>query len=116
MNTPIGLIAAAALASIVFSPIGPAHAASFSCMEYENLNRTEQRICRSRSLGRYDERLDSWYRRALIRARYFGQTRSLRSEQRAWLRERNSCGGWYWCIRRKYRQRIRELKNYVEHV
>ena len=116
MNTPVALVIAATVAAVTFSPIGPANAASFSCMEYENLNRTEKRICRSRSLGWYDERLDSWYRRALERARYFDQTRHLRHEQRHWLKKRNRCGGWYWCIRRKYRQRIRELKNYVEHV
>lgn len=116
MDSPIGLILAAALAATVFSPIGPAGAASFSCMETDRLNASEKRICRSNSLGAYDERLDSWYRRALERASYFDQTAWLRDEQRQWLRNRNACGSRYWCLRRKYLQRLRELKNYVEHV
>ncbi len=103
------LAAGAALSS-------PAIAASFDCYERDNLNAAERRICANPALGVLDERLDSWYRRALVRARYFDQTSEVRAEQRAWLASRNSCGGSIWCLRRAYRERIRELRNYVEHV
>lgn len=113
MKLLIATIAAAALMSV---SIGSAKAASFSCMELEGRPVAEVRVCQSRWLGNLDERMDSWYRRALERARYFDQTGMVRSEQRAWLAERNSCGASFFCIRRAYIERIRELKNYVEHV
>ena len=94
----------------------PAHAASFSCMNLSDLNASERRVCRSSSLSALDERLDSWYRRALIRAKYFDDTDWIRSQQRAWLRQRNTCNARYWCLRRAYKRQIRKLKNYVEHV
>jgi uncharacterized protein len=108
------LIAAGALVSIFLA--APANAASFDCAELDRPNAAEKRICASPWLGSLDERLDSWYRRALVRARYFDQTREVRGEQRAWLASRNSCGANFWCLRRHYVSRIRELKSYVEHV
>jgi uncharacterized protein len=94
----------------------PATAASFDCDELSRANAAERRICASSTLGALDERLDSWYRRALVRAGYFDQVGEIRSAQRAWIASRNSCGSSYWCLRWKYVSRIRELKNYVEHV
>jgi uncharacterized protein len=95
---------------------GPASAASFDCMELGNKNAAERKICMSPGLSALDERLDSWYRRALVRAKYFGQTQAVRSAQRAWLASRNACGANGWCLRRHYVARIGELKRYVEHV
>jgi len=106
--------AAGAILSILASL--PASAASFSCMEIATKNAAERKVCQSSSLGALDERLDSWYRRAQVRAGYFDQTEWLRSEQRAWLASRNACGASYFCLRRQYLSRIRSLKNYVEHV
>ncbi|HKZ95442.1 MAG TPA: lysozyme inhibitor LprI family protein [Hyphomicrobiaceae bacterium] len=108
------ILAAAAMASVAFAM--PASAASFDCDELGNKNAAERRICQNQRLGALDERLDSWYRRALERAKYFDQTGSVRSAQRAWLRSRNECGASVWCLRRHYVSRIRELKRYVEHV
>jgi uncharacterized protein len=113
MKLLIATIAAAAMVSI---SMAPAKAASFSCMEMDNKGAAEVRICNSKWLGNLDERMDSWYRRALERARYFDQTTQVRQEQRNWLAARDSCGASFWCIRRAYKQRIDELKNYVEHV
>ncbi|MFN0217598.1 MAG: lysozyme inhibitor LprI family protein [Hyphomicrobium sp.] len=111
---------AAKLAALAFAaalPLaGPANAASFSCMADYDLNAAERMICSSRGLAALDERLDSWYRRALIRAGYFDQTEDVRDAQRAWVASRNACGASYFCLRRAYRVRIRELANYVEHV
>ena len=113
MKFLIGAIAAAAAISISMSP---AKAASYSCMELEGRPAAEVRVCQNRWLGNLDERMDSWYRRALERARYFDQTREVRDAQRTWIAERNACGGSFFCIRRAYVTRIRALRNYVEHV
>ena len=113
MRLLIGAIAAAAAMAIAMSP---ARAQSFSCMEMESKGAAEVRICKSQRLGHLDERLDSWYRRALERAGYFDQTAKVTSEQRVWLAERDRCGSSFSCIRRAYTARISELKAYVEHV
>lgn len=104
------------LAAAISGFQSPASAASFSCMEYDDMNSAERTICDNDRLGALDERLDSWYRRAQVRAGYFDQTEWLRSAQRAWLMERNACGSNVGCLKRAYRARIFTLKNYVEHV
>lgn len=108
------LVIAAAASSV--ATVAPANAASFSCMDGESMKPAERRICASPWLEALDERLDSWYSRALQRAKYFDQTHELRAKQRVWVASRNACGWSTWCIRRHYLERIRELKNYVEHV
>ncbi|MGD9670682.1 MAG: lysozyme inhibitor LprI family protein [Hyphomicrobiaceae bacterium] len=108
--------AAIALAAAFSAYQTPASAASFSCMNAEEMNAAEQTICDSHRLGALDERLDSWYRRALIRAGYFEQTAQVRADQRDWLAQRDACGADDDCLRRAYRSRIRQLKDYVEHV
>jgi uncharacterized protein len=113
MKTLLFYLAAALALS---SSFGNANAASFDCMEMGNLNAAERRICTSRWLGNLDERLDSWYGRALERARYFDQTRQVRNAQRSWIASRNACGASFWCLRSHYVRRINELRNYVEHV
>ena len=104
------------LAATVAVVSSHARAASFDCTSYEDFNATEQRICDSPYLGALDERLDSWYTRALKRAGYFDQTEVVREAQRAWIDQRNACDASDRCIRRLYRSRIRELAQYVEHV
>lgn len=117
MTMPLKSFAAALALSATISVLSqPASAASFSCMNIEDMNAAEQTVCTDRRIGALDERLDSWYRRAKIRAGYFDQTEWLRTEQRQWLDERNACGADVRCLKRAYRSRIRELENYVEHV
>lgn len=94
----------------------PANAASYECMNSEDMNPAEQVVCDNDMLGALDERLDSWYRRAMVRAGYFDQTNSVRNAQRQWLVRRNACGANVFCLKRRYLSRIRNLKNYVEHV
>lgn len=106
----------ATIALVMAALAGPAQAQSFSCMETYRLNATEQRVCKSRWLSSLDERLAFWYGRALVRAGYFEQTGEVKSAQKAWLRSRNQCGSGLWCIQSHYLRRIRELKNYAEHV
>ncbi len=113
MKLLIGAIAAAALLSATMTS---ARAQSYSCMETAHFSAAAQRVCTTPSLGALDERLDSWYRRALERASYFDQTQSVKAEQRAWLSRRDACGPRVGCLRRAYLRRIGELRNYVEHV
>ncbi len=111
------LLLGATAALFLFLNAGAAQAhrgPGFDCSTARNA--TEISICESRRLSRLDRRLTYWYGRAKERARYFDQTRWLRQEQRAWLRARNACGWRRFCIARKYRQRIRVLRNYYEHV
>ncbi|MGH1419309.1 MAG: lysozyme inhibitor LprI family protein [Hyphomicrobiaceae bacterium] len=113
------LIALSAVATSMFAVLAApvsANAASFSCMNSEYMNLAERRVCHSRTLSVLDERLDSWYRRALVRAKYFDDTMWVRAQQRRWMKKRNACGWRYWCLRRAYKKRIRTLKRYVEHV
>jgi len=110
----LSLVIAAAMAPLAM--IAPANAASFSCMDAESRIAAEQRICASPQLEALDERLDSWYARALKRASYFDQTEDVRAKQRLWVQSRNACGWDAACIRRHYVVRMRELKDYVEHV
>jgi uncharacterized protein len=113
MKAPLAL---AVTITALAAATAPASAQSFSCMETGELNATEAKICRSRWLGNLDERLAFWYGEALNRARHFDQTGSLRSAQRQWIASRDTCGSSFWCIRSHYQRRIRELKNYAEHV
>ena len=110
------LFAALAGAALSIATGVPVRAASFSCMDIESMSPAERKICASSSLGALDERLDSWYRRAQVRAGYFEQTEWLRGEQLRWLASRDACGASYFCLRRHYVSRIRALRNYVEHV
>ncbi len=117
MSMPLkSIVAAIILAAATSAFQSPASAASFSCMNYDDMNAAERTICDDHRLGALDERLDSWYRRAKIRAGYFDQTEWLRATQRAWLASRNVCGANVRCLKHAYYQRIRDLKNYVEHV
>jgi len=104
-------LSAAAVGTLAFTQ---AQAASFSC-DGASLP-AERAVCGNRRLSALDERLAYWYGRAQVRARYFDQTEWLRNAQRAWLANRNACGMSAWCLRAKYHERIRRLKNYVEHV
>ncbi|MGI9405322.1 MAG: lysozyme inhibitor LprI family protein [Hyphomicrobiaceae bacterium] len=87
---------------------------SFSC-KYAT-KAAERAVCSSWRLSRLDRRLAYWYGKAMERAYYFDMTSEVRSEQRRWLHQRNACGGKRWCLARKYRQRIRSLRNWATHV
>ena len=100
--------------SATFSTAQAASSPSFNC--YHARNSTEHAICSSWWLKRLDRRLAYWYGRALYRASFFDTVRFERREQRRWLRYRNACRGYKRCIARKYRQRIRVLRNRVNHV
>ena len=113
-TTTLMIAVFALMMSTAIANAGHRYGPSFDC-RYAT-KRAEHAICASRHLSRLDRRLAYWYRKAKERARYFGQTRWLRNSQRRWLRRRNACGGNRFCIAWHYRMRIRQLRNYYEHV
>lgn len=74
-----------------------------------NLNGAEAVICDNSDLGALDGRMASIYFQ-LLRIRP-GELRWLRSDQRSWLRSRNSCGYNYNCVRSYYVNRISFLNS-----
>jgi uncharacterized protein len=91
------LVTALLLAVIGVAP-NHIHAASFDC----GVARTpvERAICSNPSLGALDSQLADLYR-AVREAE--------RDSQRAWLRQRNECGGDVNCLTRKYYERLEQL-------
>ncbi|MCC8442200.1 lysozyme inhibitor LprI family protein [Xanthomonas cannabis] len=65
-----------------------AWAASFDCKQASTL--VEKRLCAVPALGLLDEQLDESYQ-ALVQTAPRTAVASLREQQRAWLRQRNSC-------------------------
>ena len=96
--------------STAFAHSGP----GYSCRTAGNP--AEIAVCQSSRLSRLDRALNYWYSRAKERARYFGQVKWLRQTQRSWNRSRNAWRRNRFCLRMKYRQRIRNLRNYTLHV
>jgi uncharacterized protein len=85
----------------------PALGASFDCAKAATW--IEQVLCEDQALGSLDERLAAAFRRAREAAQ--GDTavsERLRSEQRAWLAERDGCKTTT-CLNRLYERRIAEL-------
>ena len=75
----------------------------------------EREICRDRDLTRRDGTLNEVYRelrRKLSRSDF----RALRTEQRAWLRERNRCGNDTGCLVTKYEDRVAVLEDMLERL
>ncbi len=92
------LVTALLLAVLAVAP-DHTHAASFDC----GVARTpvERAICSNPSLGALDSQLADLYR-AVREAE--------RDSQRAWLRQRNECGGDVACLTRQYNERIAQLR------
>ena len=79
--------------------IGP----SFDCGA--RLNAAEAVVCRDRELAGLDVRMDQSYRRALARAGG-REAEGLRAGQRAFIQERNDCGGNRRCVYDAYTSRL----------
>jgi len=76
----------ALLACLAILPAAAVHAASFDCKKA--LNAAERKICASGQLSSLDSRLADTYAAAL---ELTPDAKSLRDEQRAWLKERDRC-------------------------
>ncbi len=103
-----GISAALAL-GLAFASAAPAYAAkpTFSCNG--KLNSTERAICNSSELSRLDRQMSSEYFGQLDQQTSASARRELKSAQRSWLQDRNSCGGSVSCIRGEYQQWIEQL-------
>ena len=113
-STAVAVLLALSTSALTVSSAQAASHPSFNCRYADHI--TEYAICSSYWLGKLDRRMAYWFRKSMIRAHHFGYARQERREQRAWLHQRNACGGYKKCIARKYRQRIRLLRNRATHV
>lgn len=76
---------------------------------------TEREICRDRDLTRRDGVLNDVY--GELRTRLSKKDfRALRTEQIAWLKDRNRCGAKTRCIATKYEDRVAELEQMLENL
>jgi uncharacterized protein len=104
----LGLLVNVTYYSLVFAQSGPA----FNCAG--KLNASESAICRSSELSFLDQQLSSAYA-ALLRESVGLSLRSgFQSEQKEWLRQRNSCGSDETCIAAKYNTRIEQLRGVAQ--
>ena len=98
------------LTGLVLAGLGlamsPAGAQSFNCAYAKYAD--EKQICRSRSLGRLDEKMVLIFEDVLARAP-LDLINMLRAEQGAWLASRHRCKLDTRCIRLHYNARTREL-------
>lgn len=90
----------------------PARAASFPCAKATTP--TEKAICADQGLSKLDERLAAAYRSALNQlsgsSPEEGKAQAaLKADQRAWLGERNGCGGDVSCLRAVQERRLAVL-------
>jgi uncharacterized protein len=106
-------LSAAILIGFTFLPLhaGAQNGPSFDCKA--DRGRTEQAICGDYELRQMDLTMANLY--FSIQADNTGRRyRRLKRDQGTWLRERNECGSNVRCLRREYRDRIRELEAALE--
>lgn len=70
---------------------------------------TERKICSSQILSTLDIRMSRLYFARLKRQNDAGR-RSLKLRQKQWIASRDACGADYNCLKRKYENRIRQLR------
>lgn len=106
------LIPALALTACVVGAT-PAAAASFDCRKARAPD--EKAICANRDLNDQDVRMDQLYgiTRHLVP---MGGRGAIMDDQRAWLRDRKTCGANPACLRRSYEVRLRQLNTVMERV
>lgn len=76
-------------------------------------NAAEQQICRDSNLTRLDAQLNQAYQQ-LREGLTSADREALKTEQLAWLRERDSCGSNTQCLETAYSDRISYLENNLE--
>jgi uncharacterized protein len=103
----VPLVLAASLAPAL------AQAASFDCAKARTAD--EKAICAYRPLNDKDVRMAQLYeinRKTLA----MGGRGAMEDQQRAWLRDRNTCGGKRDCLDRSYDQRLGELERGLDRI
>lgn len=82
--------------------------ASFDCAKAGTA--TEKAICSDVALARLDRNLADTYAQALSWASDDAEKTKIRDAQRAWIGERNACGGDTGCLTTAYESRLRALQ------
>ena len=85
------------------------HAVTFTCSTNSPL--AEALICSDANLSTKDDEMAAAYRVLRIRKMYTPSQKELKTEQLAWLSNRNSCKN-IACLNQAYETRIQELKYY----
>jgi uncharacterized protein len=94
-----------AVSFLLLSPVS--FSASFDCKKASTA--VEKLICKDNTISYYDDLLGQTYKSRVVTS--FSKALSeLKSEQRQWLKKRNSCTSTD-CILSEYKKRITELKN-----
>ncbi|MED7670160.1 hypothetical protein GXB78_23420 [Pseudomonas moraviensis subsp. stanleyae] len=88
---------------------GTAHASSFDCTSVSS--KTEQAICNDPYLSSLDDKLAEQWRITLGKV---ADVKTLKTDQRQWLKNRNACGALSACLRREYLMRLTELEHAVQ--
>ncbi|WP_262140171.1 lysozyme inhibitor LprI family protein [Pseudomonas sp. Marseille-Q5117] len=103
----ISLRHALALTSLVLACT--AHASSFDCTDASG--KTEKAICTDPYLSTLDDKLAEQWRTTLGKV---VDPKTLKTDQRQWLKNRNACGALSACLRREYLMRVTELEHAVQ--
>ena len=103
---PQTLVLAGAFIALTAFAGGPASAQSFNC-NYAKLP-TEMAICNDGELSSSDEELSTEYYQLTNSAPGWA-VRQIKTEQKAWLKERNACGYDMQCIMGEYRFRLQQF-------
>jgi len=86
-----------------------AHASSFDCTSAAS--KTETAICNDPYLSSLDDKLAEQWRTTLDKV---ADPKTLKTDQRQWLKNRNACGALGACLRREYLMRLTELEHAVK--
>lgn len=107
------LIPAIALTAVCAAIAMPAAAASFDCRKARTAD--ERAICADRALNDQDVRVDQLYgiTRHLVP---MGGRGAIMDDQRAWLKDRHTCGANRACLARSYDRRLAELNRVMDRV
>lgn len=89
----------------------PAHAASFNCSRAATP--TEFAICGDPTLSDLDTKMATLFSVRMEIPMLMGARGAAQDEQRAWVTNRDSCGGNVSCLTQSYRGRIGELNRII---
>ncbi|MEO1103443.1 MAG: SH3 domain-containing protein [Pseudomonadota bacterium] len=111
----IKTVCLAVAAIVTIGVAGPANAGgpTFNC-NADGLNEAETTICNHPRLGRLDHQLGDAYKLVFDYSfRQEAELEDVKSSEKAWLRERDTCGSDVDCISDEYAKRIAALKAYL---
>ncbi|WP_434710345.1 hypothetical protein J3P75_10800 [Pseudomonas sp. R1-1] len=93
-----------ALTCLAFA--GATQASSFDCAAA--VSKTEKAICSDAQISELDDKLATLWHSTLAKV---ANAKTLKTDQRQWLKNRNACGDSAACLRRAYLMRLAELEH-----